>query len=1076
MQGGVVGGICLLSFLLSIGRTEELAGVKDPEVPQNIQDLRRREDSKDLSELDSSDDLRNEIGLAVTETISQENEGRSGAMAQSSAFSFGGSSVSNAVALSNGGASSSSSSVYSDSFGSSSQSKATAVAGFSSQAPPLGLFNADFGPYKSLSSNFAQANAQSFSNSGNSYGQGLKPYPFSQSYPYDSESSSAQAQSDIGYFPTVPIVSPDNKGYSANQPSAMANRESYQTIGSIETKVRSDDRLYRSDPVFLSNVSPYGQEKSFTQGQPYIDNGLYRSAPLASSVSNPYGKGLSAAKPQALADSEPSQSVAEPNLSPYREGPNFDDLYQPEFLPSSVSNPNGQDKRLVQTPDRADAVYGDLKIQGASDAVYPIIKKPNPYANDYPAELIAYQPTDYSQPDKQLTSSLFTGGQSSPIAFEDAKSRVISPDEFIFLNKMPGGDNFIKCTKENEFHSFWSLGLDCLVCICLNEYGILAPVCASCSGCRTPAPKSPNVMPRLPEPITVRPASPPPGSQEPLQPTSEEPIPFPPPPEGIEPKPSPFSPPYPEPVEPKPSPFSPPYPEPVEPKPSPFSPPYPEPIGAPVPLPDPTPETLPTVSPPPSVGSCAPLPSGQPFTNPLHPCQICVCQEPNQTGKNDVQIQCKDNPQCIAPADVTTLPPIPDVSVPIPLPICEKFPEHVLFPHPTETCKLCKCARHMTDTGEAEQHITCYPHPDCIPKLEPVTEPPDNTLPPLPFPVEPFELKPFPPLVPIPIEPLREPIEAVPLPEIVTVEPLPWPPVTSTAIVSTSVTTPPLTPRPGPLPGPSPHESCRPYPPNQTFQHPWDECQICQCTESTAVGLINVEVNCYTKPSCCIEPPDALNAAGTGNPKPYISLNPSDDNQIIPIGSSASAASSSTFRPLAVYPPRPAIYPGSSQPADGLGPAYPAAFSRIKPEEAYSNQPSAYPYQQSYVPGYAKPQYADYPARLPVPNSPGYSQSNYGYPGNYPYSQGDTYPAPQSNYQSYDPRYPALPAPNVYPAVYSRPNYDIPSMYPSGSIIDGYPQAQGSAQGGNGLTAAQAYARDQLLRSKPDLSEDVEDT
>lgn len=59
MQGGVVGGICLLSFLLSIGRTEELAGVNDPEVPQNIQDLRRREDSKDLSELDSSDDLRN---------------------------------------------------------------------------------------------------------------------------------------------------------------------------------------------------------------------------------------------------------------------------------------------------------------------------------------------------------------------------------------------------------------------------------------------------------------------------------------------------------------------------------------------------------------------------------------------------------------------------------------------------------------------------------------------------------------------------------------------------------------------------------------------------------------------------------------------------------------------------------------------------------------------------------------------------------------------------------------------------------------------------------------------------------
>lgn len=58
MQGGVVGGFCLLAFLLSIGRTEELAGVKELQDPQNIQDLRQREDSKELSELDSSDDLR----------------------------------------------------------------------------------------------------------------------------------------------------------------------------------------------------------------------------------------------------------------------------------------------------------------------------------------------------------------------------------------------------------------------------------------------------------------------------------------------------------------------------------------------------------------------------------------------------------------------------------------------------------------------------------------------------------------------------------------------------------------------------------------------------------------------------------------------------------------------------------------------------------------------------------------------------------------------------------------------------------------------------------------------------------
>lgn len=62
-----------------------------------------------------------------------------------------------------------------------------------------------------------------------------------------------------------------------------------------------------------------------------------------------------------------------------------------------------------------------------------------------------------------------------------------------------GGENVIQCTRENELHHLWSQTIDCLVCICLNEYGLLQPVCASCSGCRKPAPPEPP--PNMPEPI-----------------------------------------------------------------------------------------------------------------------------------------------------------------------------------------------------------------------------------------------------------------------------------------------------------------------------------------------------------------------------------------------------------------------------------------------------------------------------------------------------------------------------------------------------------------------------------------------
>ncbi|CAK1594214.1 unnamed protein product [Parnassius mnemosyne] len=53
-----------------------------------------------------------------------------------------------------------------------------------------------------------------------------------------------------------------------------------------------------------------------------------------------------------------------------------------------------------------------------------------------------------------------------------------------------------------------------------------------------------------------------------------------------------------------------------------------------------------------------------------------------------------------------------------------------------------------------------------------------------------------------------------------------------------------------PLPGPRPHNSCRPHVPNVPFAHPWDGCQECVCTEVYATGVINVEVNCYTRREC----------------------------------------------------------------------------------------------------------------------------------------------------------------------------------------------------------------------------------
>ncbi|XP_022815166.1 proline-rich extensin-like protein EPR1 isoform X2 [Spodoptera litura] len=692
---------------------------------------------------------------------------------------------------------------------------------------------------------------------------------------------------------------------------------------------------------------------------------------------------------------------------------NPSDLKNELVVTESNSQDDDDDDRSGAISQSASRNVGGSSLPQAEAGVNSDSGLYNPGANSYPySPSYSYSSgvnlprpqadTGYNKATYEGSSGTFSTQQSSPIAFEDAKSRTILPHEYIFPNKMPGGENVIQCTKENEFHHFWSEGVDCMTCICVNEYGVLTPVCASCGGCRKPSPYHPEYIPELPVPIPVKPATP----------------------ETIPMIPEPYSP---EPERPNPEPN-------LEiPTPEPY-PKYPAPIPGPSPLPDSFPEPIPTLPPQPAEASCSPLPNGQPFTNPLHPCQICTCKESDVSGNVDVQIECKENPQCISPVDLTTLPPLPEVPVPIPLPICEKFPEHVLFPHPTDNCKLCKCSKRDTDNGSSEQVLTCYPHPDCIPKPEPATE----AVPSLPMPLDPQRVKPAPEPELIPSEPLKgqlEPIEPVPLPEIVTIEPLPWPPITT---VSPGPPLPMLAPPPGPLPGPSPHESCRPYPPNQTFQHPWDECQICLCTEATAVGMVTVEVNCYTKPACCIEPPEPVKSAISGYSRQYAAVAP--DAQSL-------SAATSTFRPPSIYPsytPRTVNYPGTNQvsAADGLKQGYSIqTYPMLQTDTGYVEPPPHYPYQRNYQPPFVNQEYPEYPPRIKVPPA-SYKPNQFAYPPNYQYAPGDAmennYAGPQGHYQPYDPRFQTVPSAYPAPTMYQRPNYDRPPVYPPAPSRDVY--------------------------------------
>ncbi|XP_047511124.1 uncharacterized protein LOC125053673 isoform X2 [Pieris napi] len=552
-----------------------------------------------------------------------------------------------------------------------------------------------------------------------------------------------------------------------------------------------------------------------------------------------------------------------------------------------------------------------------------------------------YGPGTY--PDQSYTGEAQAQSSFSVGYYEPGRARQFLPQEYIIPHSTSGQE--IVCMRAGDLYSILTIDNRCLICTCSEVLGQLAPVCAGCDSC--------------------------------------------------------FAVPLPEP-------------EPV-----------PEPL--PVPIPEPAPEPL----------SCSPLPEDTPFENPLNPCQICICAHVfNAIGQPDIQIDCQENPECRLPNDIPQIPPIPEPPVPVPMPLCEKFPSEILFPHPTESCKICKCVVEILSFGIPEQRILCMPIPECeqswpepepwpiqeiwppgpepYPIIEPVpnipepwpipeilppapepwpiieplppapeiwpvpeplpppprpwpiiepepvpiieiepvpiietepwpipetlppapepwpiieplppapepwpvleplrpppgpwpiiepdpwptpdTPPPESwqviePLPPMPEPVPepwypPEPVEPWPVIEPIPepwptpeylpwppsepeIWPVPEPLPPAPepwpipeqyppapepwpiqpLPEPVPPEPepqpLPWPPVVPDAPLS-------------PLPGPPPHQSCRPYPPNMPFQHPWDECRVCVCSEFHAIGITNIEVNCYTKPSCCIELP-----------------------------------------------------------------------------------------------------------------------------------------------------------------------------------------------------------------------------
>ncbi|KAG7309500.1 hypothetical protein JYU34_005471 [Plutella xylostella] len=205
-------------------------------------------------------------------------------------------------------------------------------------------------------------------------------------------------------------------------------------------------------------------------------------------------------------------------------------------------------------------------------------------------------------------------------------------------------------------------------------------------------------------------------------------------------------------------------------------------------------------------------------------CSVCACVGDHDKLK-PICASCGGCMQPVTPSiEVTTTPAPAIIPPPISDPVkCEPYlPINEQFQNPFNPCQLCICREVLTQLGQLDVDIVCDQNPQCVLSPEITTLQPSS-------PAPPHQILPnvTTPQYPEPPPPTTEP-------------PTPTPPIRPIII--------------GPLPGPSPHESCSPYIPNVTFDHPWDPCKECVCTESRSYDKTTVEVDCVTKEECCVIP------------------------------------------------------------------------------------------------------------------------------------------------------------------------------------------------------------------------------
>ncbi|XP_063635571.1 spidroin-2-like [Cydia splendana] len=239
--------------------------------------------------------------------------------------------------------------------------------------------------------------------------------------------------------------------------------------------------------------------------------------------------------------------------------------------------------------------------------------------------------------------------------------------------------------------------------------------------------------------------------------------------------------------------------------------------------------------------------------DPYGVCQVCVCVQ----RYGYLEPVCGSCAECDVPwptPPTTTpappYPPPPPPPPPPPTPKCDPMPTNQYFQNPLDPCQVCICKAAEDVYGRPEGPvIECTQNPNC---LIPTTPPPPG--PPTPFPVcqyYPRDIWFAHPQYAC----YRCKCEASFMGEV-TIDCYPDPACEITTTLAPPTTAAPTPIHVDPLPGPSPHPSCRPYTPGQVFQHPWDPCLECMCIEASVSGIINVQVNCYTKAECCIIPPD----------------------------------------------------------------------------------------------------------------------------------------------------------------------------------------------------------------------------